>query len=185
MSTTRSSSSTIRARTEPATWSTGFRARDRRVGCHPSHNPPGFGFAVRAGLDRFGGDAVAIVMGDGSDSPEDLLTYYRILEEGYDCAFGSRFVRGAHVVDYPRVQARSEPLRQLRDSRALPARLQRHDECVQGVSARGDRDGSAAAVESLQPDRRAPVEGDRARPLLQGRPDLVDEPARRAFPSSS
>ena len=78
-------------------------SRERpEVVCYPSHNPPGFGFAVRAGLDRFAGDAVAIVMGDGSDSPEDLLTYHRILEEGYDCAFGSRFVRGAHVVDYPR-----------------------------------------------------------------------------------
>ena len=62
----------------------------------------GFGFAVRAGLDTFTGDAVAIVMADGSDSPDDLVRYYRVLEEGYDCAFGSRFVRGAKVRDYPR-----------------------------------------------------------------------------------
>ena len=37
----------------------------------------------------------AIVMADGSDCPEDLVDYYRVLEQGYDCAFGSRFVRGA------------------------------------------------------------------------------------------
>jgi dolichol-phosphate mannosyltransferase len=67
-----------------------------------SHLPRGFGHAVRAGLDRFEGDAVAIVMADGSDSPEDLVTYLRLLESGYDCAFGSRFIRGAHVYDYPR-----------------------------------------------------------------------------------
>jgi dolichol-phosphate mannosyltransferase len=67
-----------------------------------SHYPRGFGFAVRAGLQRFEGDAVAIVMGDGSDSPEDLVSYQRLLEEGYDCAFGSRFVRGAVVRDYPK-----------------------------------------------------------------------------------
>jgi dolichol-phosphate mannosyltransferase len=73
-----------------------------RVKCHPSHNPPGFGFAVRAGLDLFEGDAVAIVMGDGSDSPEDVIAYHRILEDGFDCAFGSRFVRGGTVVGYPR-----------------------------------------------------------------------------------
>lgn len=73
-----------------------------RVRCHPSHNPPGFGFAVRAGLDVYKGDSVAIVMADGSDSPADLLTYHRILQSGYDCAFGSRFVRGATVVEYPR-----------------------------------------------------------------------------------
>jgi dolichol-phosphate mannosyltransferase len=67
-----------------------------------SHNPPGFGYTVRAGLDRFTGDAIAIVMADGSDDPADLVRYYRLLEEGYDCAFGSRFVRGSVVSDYPR-----------------------------------------------------------------------------------
>jgi dolichol-phosphate mannosyltransferase len=57
---------------------------------------------VRAGLDEFTGDAVAIVMADGSDSPEDVVRYHRLLEEGYDCAFGSRFLRGSSVQDYPR-----------------------------------------------------------------------------------
>jgi dolichol-phosphate mannosyltransferase len=75
-----------------------------RVRSHRSHNPPGFGFAVRAGLDVFTGDAVAIVMADGSDSPEDVVSYYRVLEEGHECAFGSRFVRGARVIDYPRTK---------------------------------------------------------------------------------
>jgi dolichol-phosphate mannosyltransferase len=64
--------------------------------------PNGFGYAVRAGLAAFRGDAVAIVMADASDSPDDLVTYYAKLQEGYDCAFGSRFVSGARVVDYPR-----------------------------------------------------------------------------------
>jgi dolichol-phosphate mannosyltransferase len=63
--------------------------------------PNGYGFAVRAGLTAFKGDAVAIVMADGSDAPEDLVAYFRKLQEGYDCVFGSRFVRGARVVDYP------------------------------------------------------------------------------------
>jgi dolichol-phosphate mannosyltransferase len=69
-----------------------------------SHYPRGFGFTVRAGLDRFAGDAVAILMADGSDDPADLVRYYRLLEEGYDCAFGSRFMRGSVVHDYPRVK---------------------------------------------------------------------------------
>ena len=63
--------------------------------------PNGFGFAVRAGLAAFKGDAVAIVMADASDDPADLVAYHRKLQEGYDCVFGSRFVRGARVVDYP------------------------------------------------------------------------------------
>lgn len=61
----------------------------------------GFGFAVRAGLEAFSGDAVAIVMADASDDPADLVAYYRLLAAGYDCAFGSRFMRGGRVADYP------------------------------------------------------------------------------------
>lgn len=76
--------------------------RHPQVRCLPSRYRPGFGFAVRSGLETFEGDAVAIMMADGSDSPEDLVTYYRLLEEGYECAFGSRFIHGAVVADYPR-----------------------------------------------------------------------------------
>jgi dolichol-phosphate mannosyltransferase len=67
-----------------------------------SHYPPGFGFAVRAGLESFSGDAVAIVMADGSDSPADLVRYHRLLEEGWDCVFGSRFMHGSNVHRYPK-----------------------------------------------------------------------------------
>jgi dolichol-phosphate mannosyltransferase len=77
-------------------------AENPRVRCLRSHYTNGFGFAVRAGLDVFDGDAVAIVMGDGSDAPADLLRYAELLEQGYDCAFGSRFVPGGRVHDYPR-----------------------------------------------------------------------------------
>ena len=73
-----------------------------RIRCHRSHYERGFGFAVRAGLDLFSGDAVAVMMADGSDDPADLVTYYRLLSEGYDCAFGSRFMRESRVIDYPR-----------------------------------------------------------------------------------
>ncbi len=63
--------------------------------------PNGFGFAVRAGLAVFAGDAVAIVMADQSDLPDDLVRFYRKLQEGYDCVFGTRFSRESRVVDYP------------------------------------------------------------------------------------
>jgi dolichol-phosphate mannosyltransferase len=64
--------------------------------------PNGFGLAVRRGLDAFTGDAVAIVMGDGSDSPEDVVRCFRKLEEGYECVFGSRFIKGGRIIDYPK-----------------------------------------------------------------------------------
>ena len=69
-----------------------------------STSPRGFGHAVRFGLDLFSGDAVAIVMADGSDNADDLILYLRVLEAGYDCAFGSRFMPGADVERYPRLK---------------------------------------------------------------------------------
>jgi dolichol-phosphate mannosyltransferase len=74
---------------------------DDRIFCIASHYPSGFGLAVRAGLEVFSGDAVAIMMADGSDSAADLVRYHALLEEGYDCAFGSRFMPGSRVTDYP------------------------------------------------------------------------------------
>ena len=65
--------------------------------------PHGFGFAVRLGLERFEGDAVAIFMADASDRPEDLARFYRtMVRTGVDCVFGSRFMRGGRTYDYPR-----------------------------------------------------------------------------------
>jgi dolichol-phosphate mannosyltransferase len=71
------------------------------VRCVASDPPNGFGFAVRRGLAEFRGDVVAIFMADGSDGPADLVAFYRELQDGYDCVFGSRFSRGGRVVDYP------------------------------------------------------------------------------------
>ena len=67
--------------------------------------PPnnGFGYAVRKGLENFSGDCVAVVMADLSDDPKDAVKYYRTMMEGnYDCVFGSRFIKGGKVYDYPR-----------------------------------------------------------------------------------
>jgi len=64
--------------------------------------PNGFGRAVCRGLQTYQGDAVAIMMADQSDDPRDAVRYWRVLQEGYDCAFGSRFLPGGGVVDYPR-----------------------------------------------------------------------------------
>jgi dolichol-phosphate mannosyltransferase len=72
-----------------------------------TNNPPknGFGYAVRKGLENFKGDCVAIVMADLSDSPEDLVKFYRTMVEGnYDCVFGSRFSKGGKVYDYPKIK---------------------------------------------------------------------------------
>ncbi len=65
--------------------------------------PHGFGFAVRKGLESFSGDAVAVYMADASDSPADLVRFYRELtERNVDCVFGSRFFRQSRVLGYPK-----------------------------------------------------------------------------------
>jgi len=67
--------------------------------------PNGFGYAVRYGLERFSGDCVAVMMADLSDSPQDLIKFYNKMQEGnYDCVFGSRFIKGGKVIDYPWVK---------------------------------------------------------------------------------
>lgn len=64
--------------------------------------PHGFGFAVRCGLERFQGDAVAVFMADASDNPEDLVKFYRrMVATGADCVFGTRWDRRSIVRDYP------------------------------------------------------------------------------------
>jgi len=63
--------------------------------------PNGFGFAIRKGLEIFSGECACIVMGDLSDSPDDILTYYREMKAGAECVFGSRFIKDSKVINYP------------------------------------------------------------------------------------
>lgn len=77
-------------------------ARDPRLRVLRNTGRNGFGRAVTFGLNHFTGDAVIIYMADASDSPADVVKYYYILRDEADCAFGSRFIRGSKVVNYPR-----------------------------------------------------------------------------------
>jgi len=67
----------------------------RNIGEH------GFGRAVGYGLDQSRGDAMVVMMADESDDCRDVVRYWELLNEGWDAVFGSRFVRGGGVVDYP------------------------------------------------------------------------------------
>ena len=66
--------------------------------------PRGFGRAVRSGLEKASGEVIVICMADLSDDPEDIVKYYRKIEEGFDCVFGSRFIRGSRCANYPRLK---------------------------------------------------------------------------------
>ena len=70
----------------------------------PIQNTPchGFGRAVVRGIDAATGDAVVVMMADESDDCRDVVRYWNLLNEGWDCVFGSRFMKGGGVIDYPR-----------------------------------------------------------------------------------
>jgi dolichol-phosphate mannosyltransferase len=79
-----------------------FIATHKHVRYINNSGPNGYGNAIRKGLDDYKGDAVVIVTSDGSDSPKDSAAYFRKIQQGYDCAFGSRFMPNTTVTGYPR-----------------------------------------------------------------------------------
>lgn len=72
--------------------------------CVQNTAPHGFGRAIIHGLNTMSGDAVVIMMADESDDCRDVVRYWQKLNEGFDCVFGSRFVKGGGVIDYPVVK---------------------------------------------------------------------------------
>ncbi len=68
--------------------------------------PHGFGRAIVYGIDRARGDGLVIMMADQSDDCRDVVRYWKLLNEGWDCVFGSRFVKGGGVIDYPWLKLR-------------------------------------------------------------------------------
>ncbi len=86
------------------TWTILTSAKDRVPTLKPVKNSAqrGFGRAVACGFDHMSGDAVVIMMADESDDARDVVRYWHKLNEGYDCVFGSRFMRGGGVIDYPK-----------------------------------------------------------------------------------
>jgi dolichol-phosphate mannosyltransferase len=72
----------------------------RNTGLH------GFGRAIICGFGHMTGDAVAVVMADESDDCRDVVRYWKLLNEGWDAVFGSRFIKGGGVIDYPALKLR-------------------------------------------------------------------------------
>ena len=64
----------------------------------------GFGRAIIYGLDHMKGDAAVIMMADESDDCRDVVRYWDLLSEGWDAVFGSRFIKGGGVIDYPGIK---------------------------------------------------------------------------------
>jgi dolichol-phosphate mannosyltransferase len=78
-----------------------------------NNGPHGFGRAIIRGLDHMTGDAVVIMMADESDDCRDVVRYWQELNKGFDCVFGSRFIKGGGVIDYPFVKLKINRLANL------------------------------------------------------------------------
>ena len=89
-----------------STWRELTELRERVASLRPVQNPGpnGFGRAVAYGLDQIAGDAVVVMMADESDDCRDVVRYWEVLNQGWDAVFGSRFVKGGGVIDYPWVK---------------------------------------------------------------------------------
>ena len=64
-------------------------------------DPPGYGKALRRGFEVASGDILIPFNGDLCDSLEDVRSYISIIEDGYDMAFGSRYMEGGVIKDHP------------------------------------------------------------------------------------
>ena len=74
------------------------------VKVYKNENATGFGNALKVGIDKNLDDAIIVFMGDCSDDPNNIIDYIKYLDEGYDCVFGSRFIKGSKLNDYPLVK---------------------------------------------------------------------------------
>ena len=65
----------------------------------------GLGGAIDLGIQKSKGKYICIMMADSSDTVEDLNCYYdEIISGDYDAVFGSRFIKGGKIVDYPKIK---------------------------------------------------------------------------------
>jgi dolichol-phosphate mannosyltransferase len=88
------------------TWQILGELRLRIPELQPTQNegPHGFGRAIVHGLKKITGDAVIVMMADESDDCRDALRYWQVLNAGWECVFGSRFMPGGGVINYPRLK---------------------------------------------------------------------------------
>ena len=85
------------------TWEVLCGLRSRIPTLNPVHNAGenGYGRAVSIGFDQAHGDGLVVMMADESDDCRDVVRYWELLNQGWDAVFGSRFMRGGAVIDYP------------------------------------------------------------------------------------
>ncbi|MGB3514564.1 MAG: glycosyltransferase family 2 protein [Microcoleaceae cyanobacterium] len=76
-----------------------FEGEHQNVVAVKGGEPPGYGKALRKGFSVATGDIIIPFNGDFCDSLDDVISYIKLIENGNDMVFGSRFMTGAKVND--------------------------------------------------------------------------------------
>ena len=164
-------------RTAAIVMASGERIQEARL---VKNGPPhGFGRAIICGLKSMSGDAAVIMMADESDDCGDVVRYWNTLKQGWDAVFGSRFMKGGGVIDYPWLKLR------LNRMANLFVRL------LFGISLNDTTNAFKAyrrtVIEGCQPllsahfnlYSRNPIESHYSRLLVDGAADYLAQPAYR------
>jgi hypothetical protein len=128
----------------------------------------GFGRAITLGIESMSGDALVIMMADESDDNRDVVRYWKLLNEGWDCVFGSRFMKGGGVIDYPWLKLRINRLANLFIRLAFQMPSERHDQRLQSLPQNDAGRLPAVPVAALQSDGGVAAQGHGARILVDG-----------------
>ena len=76
---------------------------NNKIKIFKNKNFGGLGEAIKTGIESSSMEFVCFFMSDASDSVEDLNKYvFEISKNSLDAVFGSRFITGSKVVDYPK-----------------------------------------------------------------------------------
>lgn len=64
----------------------------------------GIASAIKTGIQNAKNDVTLIAMGDGSETPENLLKLVLKMSENYDMVFANRFSSSSHIQSYPKMK---------------------------------------------------------------------------------
>jgi hypothetical protein len=136
----------------------------------------GFGRAIVRGIDSLKGDAVVVMMADESDDCRDVVGYWKLLNEGWECVFGSRFMKGGGVIDYPWLKLRLNRLANLFIRLLFKIPLNDTNQCLQSLPQ--DEVGwlPTLSFAAFQSHCRVTLEGHYAWLLLGGDADHLAQP---------
>ena len=144
-----------------------------------NNGPHGFGRAVVYGIDAVQGDAVVIMMADESDDCRDVVRYWQKLNEGYDAVFGSRFIKGGGVIDYPRIKYVINRLANLFIKLLFRIQLNDTTNAFKAYRRTTSRRLPPVSLAAFQSDRRAAAEDHRPRLHLDGHSHHLAQPPHR------